>query len=79
MGRDKLFVDPAADERLEHRPSAFRPEGVKPSLRQVGNARREIEAEQVRQGEVVIADAAAVGVVSSDTQVGLAVEQPVDD
>ena len=48
--------------------------GVEAPLCQVGNARGEIEAEQICQGEVVIADAAAIGVMSSDAQVGLVVE-----
>ena len=65
VGRDQLFVDAPGDERREHRPSAGRPEGVEPALGQVGDARGEIEAEQIRQGEVVIADAAAIGVMGA--------------
>lgn len=39
----------------------------------------QMEAERIRQGEDVIADAAAIGVVGRDAQVGFVVEQPVDD
>ena len=38
-----------------------------------------MEAEQIRQSEGMIADAAAIGVVGRDTQIGLVVEQAVDD
>ena len=79
MGRDQLFVDAPGDERFEHRPSACWSKGVEAPLCQVGNARGEIEAEQICQGEVVIADGAAIGVVGRDAQVGFVVEQAVDD
>jgi len=79
VGRDQLSVDAPGDERFEHRPSACWSKGVEAPLCQVGNARGEIEAEQICQGEVVIADGAAIGVMRSDAQVGLVVEQAVDD
>ena len=52
---------------------------IKAPLREVGNARRKMKAEQIRQREDMIADAAAVGVVGRDAQVSLLVEQSVDD
>src|SRR5205085_7688110 len=79
VGCDQLFVNAPGDKRFEHRPSACWSKGVEAPLCQVGNARGEIEAEQISQGEVVIADGAAIGVMSSDAQVGLVVEQAVDD
>ena len=63
MGRNQLFIGAPADERLEHRPCAGRSQGVEASLGQVGNARGKIEANEIGQGEVVIADAAAIGVM----------------
>ena len=75
---DQFFVDRAGDERRERRPIAGRAEGIEPTLGQIRNARREREAEQKRQGEDVIADAAAVGVVRANAQVGLVVEQSID-
>jgi hypothetical protein len=79
MRRDQFFVDAPGDERLERRPSVCRAESVEAPLREVGNARRKIKAKQIRQGEDVITDAAAVGVVGRDAQVGFVVEQAVDD
>jgi hypothetical protein len=79
MRRYQLFIDVPGDERLEDGLSSRAPEGVKASLRQIGDAWRKIEAEQMRQSEGVIADAAAIGVVGRDTQIGLVVEQAVDD
>jgi len=69
MGDDQLFADAAGDERREHRPRAGRTEGVEPTLIQIGDARGGPEAEQMRQGEGVIADAAAVGVMGGDAGV----------
>ena len=46
--------------------------------RQVADARREAEAQQVHQGEDVVGEAGRVGVVLLDPQVGLVVEQPVE-
>ena len=79
MRCDQIFVDAPGDERLEHGPGSRPPEGVKASLRQIGDAWRKIEAEQIRQSEGVIADAAAISVVGRDTQIGLVVEQAVND
>ena len=79
MRCDQIFVDAPGDEWLEHGPGFRPPEGVKASPRQIGDAWRKIEAEQIGQGEDVVADAAAIGVVGCDAQVGLVVEQPVDD
>ena len=78
MSHDQLFVDAAGDERREHWPRAGRPEGVEPAVGQVGDARGEPEAEQMRQGEGVIADAAAIGVMSCDAQIRFMIEQAVD-
>ena len=61
------------------RPSAYWSKGVEAPLCQVGNARGEIEAEQICQGEVVIADGVAIGVLRSNAQVGLGIEQAIDD
>jgi hypothetical protein len=79
MRCDQIFVDAPGDEWLKHGPGIRRPEGVQTSPRQVGDARRKMEAEQIRQSEGMIADAAAIGVVGRDTQIGLVVEQAVDD
>lgn len=79
VGRDPLFVGAPADERREHRPCAGRSQGVEASLGQAGNAQGKVEADEVGQGEVVIADAAAIGVMGEDAQVGLVIEQAVDD
>ena len=54
------------------------PEGVEPAVGQVGDARSEPEAERMRQGEGVIADAAAVGVMGGNAQICLMIEQAVD-
>ena len=79
MRCDQIFVDAPGDEWLEHGPGSRPPEGVKASLRQIGDARRKIEAEQLGQSEGVCANAAAIGVVGRDTQISLVVEQAVDD
>jgi hypothetical protein len=54
-------------------------EGVEPALGQVGDARREPEAEEMREPEHLVADAAAVGVMDGADEVRLMVEQAVDD
>ena len=71
MSHDQLFVDASGDEGRERWPRAGRPEGVEPAVGQVGDARGEPEAEQMRQGEGVIADAAAVGVMGGNAQICL--------
>ena len=76
---DQLLVDGAGDERRERRPGRGRAEGIEPALGQVRDARREPEAEQMREREDVVADPAAVGVVDGDAEVRLVVEQAVDD
>jgi hypothetical protein len=46
--RDQFFVDPPGDEWFEYRPGIRWPESVETPIREVGNARRKIKAEQVR-------------------------------
>jgi hypothetical protein len=70
--------DAASDEGREHWPRAGQPEGVEPAVGQVGDAWGEPEAEQMRQGEGVIADAAAVGVMGGNAQICLVIEQAVN-
>ena len=79
MGLDQLVVGPPGDKRRQRRPGVYRPESIQPALGQVGDARRETETEQVRQREHVVADTAPVRVVHGDVEVGLVVEQPVED
>jgi hypothetical protein len=79
MRRYQLFIGGPRNEWLEHRPDIRRPEGVKPPLRQVQNSWGKMKAEQISQGEDVIADTATIGVMGRDAQVGLVVEKPVDD
>ena len=51
---------------------------MKPSIVQVGNARREPKAQQVAKREDVVRYA-AVGVVDGDIDVATVIKQPVDD
>ena len=78
MRGDQLLIDYPGDERCKRRPIACRAERIEPALGQVRNARREREAEEIRQCEDVIADAAAVGMVRCDAEVRLMIEQAVD-
>jgi hypothetical protein len=79
MRRYQLFVDAPGDEWFEYRPSTRRSESIEASLREVGDTRGKMKAKKIRQGEDVIADAAAIGVVGPNAQVGFVVEKPVDD
>jgi len=79
VGLDQRLVDPAGDERLQGRPGRGRAEGIEPPVVQVGNARREAEPQEMAQGEDVVGNAAAVGVVDGDLDVGAVIEQAVDD
>jgi hypothetical protein len=79
VGRDQLFVGAPANERREHRPCAGWSQGIEAALGQVGDARGKVETGEIGQGEVVIADTAAIGVMGEDAQVGLMIEQAVDD
>jgi hypothetical protein len=76
MRRDQLFVDAPGDERLERRPSTWCTKSIKPPLRQVWNTWGKMKAEQIGQGEDVVADAAAIGVMGRDIQVGFVVSNP---
>jgi hypothetical protein len=52
---------------------------IEAPLGQAGDARGKVEPDEVAQGEVVIADAAAIGVMGEDAQVGLMIERSVND
>lgn len=79
MRRYQLCISGPCNEGLEHRPVIRRPESVKTSLRQVWDTWGKLKAKQIGQGEDMVADAAAMGMVGRYAQVGLVVEQPVDD
>src|SRR3954471_20838324 len=78
-GRDQGLVDPAGDERRERRPVVRQAEGVEPALRQVRDAGREAEAEEMRQAEYVVTHATAIRMVNRGREVGLMIEQSIDD
>jgi hypothetical protein len=59
MRSDQPIVRAADDERGERGPSACRLEGVQPALSEVWDAGREVESQQVRKPEDMVADAAA--------------------
>ena|SRR5215472_10521513 len=77
--RNQLFVWSTGDKRRERRPGARRVEGIEPSLGEVRNARGELEAEQMGECEDMVADPSAVGVMGGDGEIGLVVEQAIDD
>ena len=79
MRRNQFFVRSTGDEWRERRPSAWRVEGIEPSLGKVRNARGELEAEQMGEREDMVADPSAVSVMDGDGEIGLVVEQAVDD
>jgi hypothetical protein len=66
VGCDQLFADAPGDKRLQRRPATWCTKSIKAPLRQVGDAWGKIEAEQTRQGEDVITDAPAIGVMRCD-------------
>ena len=74
----QLVVGAAGDERGERGPSACRLEGVQPALGEVGDARREVETQQVRKPEDMVADAASIRVMRGGRHVRLMIEQSVD-
>ena len=79
LRRDQLFVGSSGDERRQRRPGRGRTEGVELAVGEVGDARGEAEAQEMRQGEHVVTHPAAVRVMDSYAEVRLVVEQAVDD
>jgi hypothetical protein len=79
MRSDQLIVGAAGDERRERGPLVCRLERVQPALGEIGDARREVETQQVRKPEDMVADAASIRVMRGDRHVRLMVEQSVDD
>jgi hypothetical protein len=63
---DQLAVEPLAHEWRQRTIVALRLEGVVPAIVRTRHARLELDAEQIHDGEHVIAHAAAVGVVGQD-------------
>jgi len=79
MGGDCPLVGLACDERRERRPGAGSAKGIQSPFGQVGDARGEADAQDMRQRKHVVADATAIGVMGGDAEVCLMVEQAVDD
>jgi hypothetical protein len=79
VGADQGDVDAPGDQRLKRRVVGGLAEDVEAAVLQVGDARREAEAEQGAQREDVLGIAAAVGVVARGGGLAPVVEQAVED
>lgn len=79
MAFDQALVDPAGDEGCDRRTGRLPREEMQPALADIGNARREAEAEQMAKREHMIGDAASIGVVIGDREIGGMMEEPVQD
>lgn len=76
---DESCIDGAADQRSEGPPLTPLAGNVQPFVGEIADAGSEAKAQQMAESEDMVGEAAGVGVVLFDPQVGLMVEQPVKD
>src|SRR4051812_50223424 len=69
----------AGNERREGGPSRGRTGSIEPALGEVGDARGEPEAEEMREPEHMVGHPTPIRVMGDDAEVRLVVEQAVDD
>ena len=76
MGTDQRDIDAAGDQRFECRVGRWLGEAVEPPVLQVGDARRELKAEQGEERKDMIGIAAAVSVVTADCDIAVWYSRP---
>ena len=74
---DEGDVNAAGDHRLKRRIGGWLAEAVEPTMLEIRDARRELEAKQAAQREDMVGIAAAIGVVPSRRNLTLVIEQCV--
>ena len=72
MSPDQHLVDSARDERLQRWPSGGGAKRIKPTVMEIGNARREAKAQEVAERKHVVGNSATVGVVDGGRKTPIA-------
>ena len=79
MGTDQRDIDAAGNQGFECGVGRWVGKAVEPPVLQVGDARRELKAEQGEERKDVLGIAAAVSVVTTDRDIAVVVQQTVKD
>src|SRR5208283_5280829 len=78
VGADQTDIDAAGDQRLERRIVRRPAEAVEAPVLQARNARCELEAKEGAEREHMVGISAAVGMVATDRDLALMVEQRIE-